>query len=203
MCDACLGTLPRAEPPRCRVCWLPQAGAFCPHCDLHPAAFDALRSVFRYEAEVRRLVHDFKFRNCSALAEALAAPMSEVARAPALTADLVVPVPLSTRNERERGYNQASLLARRIGGSLGLPVVAALMRVRPARPQSLTSDAFERRRNVEGAFAARRPDVLEDKAVLLVDDVATTGATLDACARALGAAGALYVGAITFAREDG
>jgi len=182
---------------------LPQAGAFCPHCDLHPAAFDALRSVFRYEAEVRRLVHDFKFRNCSALAEALAAPMSEVARAPALTADLVVPVPLSTRNERERGYNQASLLARRIGGSLGLPVVAALIRVRPARPQSLTSDAFERRRNVEGAFAARRPDLLEDRAVLLVDDVATTGATLDACARALRAAGALYVGAITLAREDG
>src|SRR5438309_1294055 len=122
LCDPCLAALPRAEPPRCHVCWLPVAGRFCPACDAHPLAFAALRSAFRYEGSVRKLVRDFKFRNFSALAEAMAGPMVLAVSDPALTADLIVPIPLSRGGERERGYNQAGLLAKGIAAYLGKPV---------------------------------------------------------------------------------
>jgi len=111
-------------------------------------------------------------------------------------------VPLSGRNHRNRGYNQADLLARQLGRFLGLPVAEVLRRPHAARPQSLTQDAAARRKNVEGAFSLRRGVNVEGERVLLVDDVATTGATLDACARALRLAGAKGVAAVTFARED-
>jgi ComF family protein len=202
LCDPCRLDLPKADGPRCRVCWLPWDGRFCPACDSHPLALDAIRSPFRYESGVRTLVHQFKFRNFSALAEALAGPMAVVASDSALAADLIVPVPLSGHNQRNRGYNQAGLLAREIGKYLGLPVAEALRRPHSARPQSLTQDAAARRRNVEGVFSLRRGASIESRRVLLVDDVATTGATLDACARALRLAGAEGVSAVTFARED-
>src|SRR5204862_7640393 len=120
----------------------------------------------------------------------------------ALAADLIIPVPLSGRNQRDRGYNQAALLARHIGAYVGLPVAEVLRRPHAARPQSLTQDAAARRRNVEGAFALRRSASIDGHRVLLIDDVATTGATLDACARVLRSAGAKRVAALTFARED-
>ena len=107
-------------------------------------------------------------------------------------------MPLARTRERERGFNQAALLARRIGSHLGVPIRSSwLARIRSTRPQSELS-ATERRANVRDAF--RASDRVAGHHVLVVDDILTTGATLDACARALRAAGARRVGALTVAR---
>jgi ComF family protein len=144
-------------------------------------------------------VHDFKFRDLSALAEDMAPPMAALVEWPV---DVVVPVPLTAKRERQRGYNQSRLLAKEIAAKLGVPIADGLKRLRDSRQQAKSATRDERWFNVEGAFAARLPGAIEGRSVLLVDDVATTGATLDACARALLAAVAGAVTAVTFARED-
>jgi len=118
-------------------------------------------------------------------------------------ADVLVAVPLHSRRQRTRGYNQSLLLAREVSRRLDLPLAAeALFRRRDTPPQARAMEADARRRNVAGAFDCR-PGAVAGRRVLLVDDVTTTGATLDACARALLAEGeASSVWALTFARED-
>jgi ComF family protein len=116
--------------------------------------------------------------------------------------DVIVPVPLAGLRKRTRGYNQAELLAQGIGEALGLPVARrAVVRTRRTSPQAHAADAEERRRNVADAFRARPEDVLGQR-ILLVDDVCTTGATLDACSKALFTAGAAHVQALAFASDD-
>jgi ComF family protein len=113
---------------------------------------------------------------------------------------MLVPVPLHPKRLRERGYNQASLLSKELGKLVGLPVEDdTLIRVKDSVPQARTRSAIERRRNVQDAFASHQR--LEGKQILLIDDVCTTGATLDACATALKAAGAGSVWGLTVARE--
>jgi len=115
--------------------------------------------------------------------------------------EILVPVPLHQKRLRERGYNQSSLLARELGKLINLPAVDdCLIRQRHAPPQARTSTVGERQSNVAGAFACRNYR-LQDKQILLVDDVSTSGATLDACAGALKAAGATSVWGLVLARE--
>jgi ComF family protein len=135
----------------------------------------------------------------------LARPLSELLldclAARPLAVDLLVPVPLDRGRGRERGYNQSALLAEPIGRALGLPLLAgALRRTRATRPQVGLS-ARERRANVRGAFACADPSAVEGRRVLVVDDVMTTGATLEACADALTAAGAAVVYGLVVARD--
>jgi ComF family protein len=169
---------------------------------VEPPAFDGLRASFVYDATARELVHALKYQGVSALAPPMASFMAQTAQHEALAADIVVPVPLSGMRQRTRGYNQAEALARTLGRELGLPVrPAALRRRRHTPPQVRSRDAGERRRNVAGAFQGEGNEVA-GRAVLLVDDVTTTGATLSACAGALRQAGAGAVWALAFARED-
>jgi ComF family protein len=203
VCDACLWALPRAEGRRCDHCWLPlDLAGVCRSCSEHPLALRHLRSVFRYEGDVRRLVHAFKFSHHRVLAPYLARPMAARLKAAGFTADVIVPVPLTGLRRRTRGFNQAALLGREIGQELAVPVSEALRRHRFAGPQAKSASAEARRRNVIEAFVVTRSDLIQDRSALLIDDVATTGATLDACARVLLAAGAREVLAVTFARED-
>jgi ComF family protein len=112
-----------------------------------------------------------------------------------------VPVPLHQKRLRERGYNQSRLLAQELGKLTKLPLVAdCLIRERHAPPQARTANVAERRSNVANAFSCR-DDRLRNKRILLIDDVATSGATLDACARALKEAGAISVWGLVLARE--
>jgi len=120
----------------------------------------------------------------------------------AVEGDLLVAVPLYVRRQRLRGYNQSTLLARELSRLCGLPLAErGLARRRNTPPQARSAEAESRKRNVADAFIADRRWV-EGKRILLIDDVMTTGATLDACARALRQAGAASVWALTFARED-
>jgi ComF family protein len=151
---------------------------------------------------VREALHALKFRGQRALAVPLGALLVEATRAglPGGAPQLLVPVPLHPRRERERGFNQAALLARRVGRAWGCAVRGDVL-VRTVATRSQTElDAAARRANVRDAFRARRSALVEGRHVVLVDDVLTTGATLSECARCLRAAGAAAVGALTVAR---
>jgi ComF family protein len=149
---------------------------------------------------VRKAVHELKYRYARARGPFLAALIYRAIERRPLRADLLVPVPLSDARRRERGYNQAELIAIALADQTGLAVGAcALRRIRETRPQvGLTAD--QRRTNVAGAFACSEHDAVMGKFVLLVDDVATTGATLRACAEPLKAAGARRVLGVVVAR---
>ncbi len=115
--------------------------------------------------------------------------------------DLLIPVPLHSKREHERGFNQAALLAEEVGTGWGLPTAQrVLRRVRPTEAQS--GGRRERQENVKGAFRVARPDRVEGRRLLLVDDVFTTGATVNECAKALLAAGAAEVAVYTLARVE-
>jgi ComF family protein len=147
-------------------------------------------------------VRALKYNYLSALAQPMAQLMARYVEEEDIEADLVVAVPLYGRRKRLRGYNQSALLARELSRLCGLSLVErGLARRRNTPPQARSVDAEARKRNVADAFSADRRWV-EGKRVLLIDDVMTTGATLDACAGALREAGAASVWALTFARED-
>ena len=202
ICDACMTEAPRAEGERCERCWTPGRTEACRACYQHPPAFRATRSVFVFTGTARAAVLALKFGGVSALAPTMAAPMNEALDRWSPPVDLVVPVPLGGLRARTRGYNQARLLAREVARLSGLPFEPSCVRRRTNTPaQSQQPDADARRKNIDNAFepGRKRPS----GRVLLIDDVTTTGSTLDACARALLDGGAKDVYCLTFAREDG
>jgi ComF family protein len=202
LCLACQRSLPRISPPVCPMCGRPEAnGQLCPGCTEWSAAIDGIRSPFRFEGVVREAVHQLKYRNLRALVPSLSEMLNNYLKTFTLPADVLVPVPLHRKRLRERGYNQSLLLARGLGRLAGLPVVdSCLVRQKNTPPQARTSTVEERRDNVVGVFNCR-DDRLRGRQVLLIDDVATSGATLDACAAALKACGAVSVWALVLARE--
>jgi ComF family protein len=187
LCAACDADLPRLAVPLCPRCALPSpGGATCGRCLSSPPAYDATRAALAYEFPGDALVHALKFRAELALAPLLAALLAE--RLGSERIDHVVPVPLSALGLRRRGYNQAVEIARHLRReALELTLCE---RTRDAPPQmELPYEA--RQRNVRGAFRCTRE--LTGASVAVVDDVMTTGATLDEIARTLKAAGALRV----------
>jgi ComF family protein len=202
ICPVCLKSLPRVIPPLCPRCGLPQSSAnLCPSCLGWPAEIDGIRAPFHFEGVIRQAIHELKYRNLRALAGLLARLLNDYLLENPLPAQVLVPVPLHPKRLRERGYNQSYLLAKELGKLARLPVVDdCLVRERHSLPQARTSSVGERRGNVADAFASRNRR-LENKQVLLIDDVSTSGATLDACARALKRAGAASVWGLTLARE--
>ena len=150
---------------------------------------------------MRQAIYQLKYRNLRALAVPLAKLLQDYLITNPVPAEILVPVPLHRKRLRERGYNQSSLLARQLGKLANLPVADdCLIRQRHATPQARTATVEERQSNVTDAFACR-DHRLRDKQVLLIDDVSTSGATLDACAAALKASGATSVWGLVVARE--
>lgn len=197
VCRWCRATL-RPLPDGCLRCGLPRPGApgSCDRCRDWPAALTAVAAT-RYAGAAESIVHALKYRGWSHLAELCAASMAPALGPRVFALDLLVPVPLHRARLRERGFNQSALIASALAERLGLPVLDALERARPTRSQVGLGRAA-RRRNVEAAFAPRG-DLRAGASVGLVDDVATSGATLAAASEALMAAGAGSVSAVTFA----
>jgi ComF family protein len=209
LCGACWAGIPRLGPPLCEHCGVPLGPAApvdrpaerraCASCRADPPAFDRARGAGLYAGPLRLALQALKFHGKRALARPLAQLVHEQCAVPA--ADALVPVPLARARLQERGFNQAELIAERLGALLAIPVRRRwLTRVRETRPQTDLA-AAERRTNVGGAFAASRG--VAGQHVVLVDDVLTTGATCHECARALRDAGARQVDVVTVARVPG
>ena len=156
-------------------------------------------SLLRYEGKVREAVHRYKFGGESALSRSLGGLMAQRMKEKGVVVDLISWTSVSKRRRRERGYDQAELLACEMGKVLGLPVLRTVDKAhRPA--QSGIEDKDERKANLLGAYTAVEPESFRGKVVLLVDDVVTTGATLSECAKTLRLAGAEAVSCIALAR---
>jgi competence protein ComFC len=147
-----------------------------------------------------RAIMLLKFERVEPLGHWFAERLEGVARREALSVDIVVPVPLHRQRERERGYNQADLVAKPLAGKLGLAYRPVLLTRTKPRPDKHVLSLEERWDSVRGAFATRPGSKVDNLRVLLVDDVMTTGATLDAAAKALRGAGAKSVIGLTIAR---
>jgi ComF family protein len=202
ICSSCRRSLSRLMPPICPRCGRPQAsGILCPACVGWQAEIDGIRSPFRFDGVIRQAIYQLKYRNLRALAVPLAKLLQDYLTTSPVSGEALVPVPLHQKRLRQRGYNQSRLLAQELGKLINLPLVDdCLIRRRHALPQARTSTVDERRSNVADAFTCR-DHRLRDKQVLLVDDVSTSGATLDACAAALKGDGATSVWGLVLARE--
>jgi ComF family protein len=210
VCRTCWSSIPRLTPPWCDWCGDalppgPRLIPLCARCLRTPPGFDVARSAGRYDGALRELIHAFKYDRRRMLAPPLARLLARAGASLLDGAEAVIPVPLHPWRSWHRGFNQSDDLAQH----LGLPVWRVLRRVRSGPPQASLPGAA-RRAGVEGAFATRMwPSTvagtgplyrLRGATVVLVDDVMTTGATLDACSRVLVGAGAKTVRALTVAR---
>ncbi|HEX9477194.1 MAG TPA: ComF family protein [Methylomirabilota bacterium] len=220
LCGACWAGLPRIGPPWCRSCGQPMAGfpvaagamppgtvradggPLCAACRRQPPAFAYARAAVRYEDVAREALHAFKFGGHRALAGPLGDLLVEALEGhlPVGPPELLVPVPLHPRRERERGFNQSRLLARRLARAWGCPVRDDVLVRAVATPSQTSLDGAARRANVRRAFRLRRPELVAGRHVVVVDDILTTGATLSECARCLEDAAPRTVGVLAVAR---
>lgn len=195
-CAGCEADLPRLPLSRCSVCAVAlESGVTCAACLTRPPCYDSVSAAYAYAFPVDALIQSYKYGRNLTLVPVLGAAL--LAAAPAQI-DAIVPMPLSNRRLRERGFNQAQELARYAGRRMGVPVLPhACRRVVDTAPQVALPWA-ERARNVQGAFVCDAS--FEGMTVALVDDVMTTGATLDELARNVKRAGAVNVCAWVVAR---
>ena len=207
VCWECLSQWAIIRPPFCSICGDPVDGMVahsyvCGWCVKTRPSFDLARSAARYRGPLKDLVHKLKYSGSTFIERDLAPLLQACAQAhfPCAEIDAVTFVPLHPTRERERTYNQSHLLAKGLAHGLLKPVAArCLIRTRPTATQTDLT-AHERMMNMQGAFAAREPAWLEGRTLLLVDDVMTTGATVNECAKALKGGGAARVFVATVAR---
>jgi ComF family protein len=207
LCASCQSKAPRITAPFCAKCSEPFSGAItqtfsCANCAHRVLHFDSAVAAYRSRGLVRQLVHDFKYTRLRHLRHPLARWLGETMSDPRLCGarfDLIVPVPLHPARERERGFNQATLLAELLARQIAVPLRGVLERIRYTTTQTAYNRA-ERMENLHDAFRLRKKANVRELRVLLIDDVLTTGSTLSECARVLKEAGAISVHAATAAR---
>lgn len=206
LCPDCRSSLPPLEPPYCEICADPGVSGVCRDCQGLTASgglsIQGIRAPFLMEGLVREAIHGFKYRNCRVAAPPLADAMAQFLekQSQPLPGEVIVPVPIHRKKLRERGYNQAALLASELAKRTGLELEEKLLeRTRHSPAQALSGSRQQRRENIHQAFDCRSD--ASGKNILLVDDVCTTGSTMDACAAALAGAGAKSVWGVALARE--
>jgi ComF family protein len=187
----------------CPRCGMTQAsGILCARCRRIPGVLDGIRSPFRFEEVIRTAIHGLKYKHLKVLSFCLAELLAEYLKLHSIPGEVLVPVPLHPQRLRKRGYNQSLLISRDLGKLIMMPVSDnCLVRVKAAQPQVSTKAVEERWSNVANAFICR-DDSVRNKQVILIDDVCTSGATLEACAVALKKQGASSVWGLTLARES-
>lgn len=214
LCAACHASIERMPEPLCDVCGIPitREGAgdaeWCANCRKSPPHFTRARAVARYRHDagdddrgvVPSIIRRHKYGLDQSLTHALAECLGDELPLGDADYDVVIPVPLHIGRLRWRGFNQAAMLAVAVAGRLRRPLdLSTLVRTRATPPQT-RQNRTERSKNLNRAFAVRRPTRVANRRILLIDDVMTTGATADECARTLIAAGARRVDVLTLAR---
>jgi ComF family protein len=212
ICEPCIQLIERMPEPMCQVCGVPLQGEparadWCRECAESPPHFGRARAVARYRPGISEdgqvvpsIIRRHKYGRDQSLSRALAQCLGDSLPLNGDDYDLVIPVPLHRQRLRWRGFNQAALLGFAVARKMDCMLdVTTLARIRDTPPQT-SQDSAHRRQNVRGAFAVTRPYRIVNRSLLLVDDVMTTGATLDECARTLLAAGARKVDVFTLAR---
>ena len=200
ICEECIPGLAELAQPYCNICASPKTLSPCRNCLENRPAVDGIRAPYLFEGAIRNAVHSFKYRGVRAAAPDLGRLMAEFLDSHRMPGEVIVPVPLHSRRLRQRGYNQAALLARQLAKLKGLELKEGLLvRTTDTLPQVEAASRSQRRDNMQGNFRTKR-DVSGLKAIL-VDDVATTGSTLSACAAALKSSGAATVWGLVLARE--
>lgn len=208
LCAACWAGISFLDDGGCARCGFPfefdaGAGAQCAACQAHPPAYDQARSVMRYDPASRDAILAFKRADRLDLAPLFSRWLGQSGREFLAQADVIVPVPLHWTRLWARRYNQSAILAQRLARNFGIPCETnVLRRVRATRSQGEMPSAKARRRNVRGAFqiSPAGTSTIKARTVLLLDDVFTTGSTVNACARSLKGAGASRVVVLTLAR---
>jgi competence protein ComFC len=207
LCEQCEAKVTRIVAPFCQQCSEPFEGAItsaftCANCAHRSIYFDAAVAAYRGRGVVRQIIHDFKYGRQAHLQHIVARWLCEALDDERLRGrqfDLIVPVPLHPTRQRERGFNQADLLAKLLSARISIPCKPVLERIRYTTPQTAL-DRTERMENLHNAFRLRKNTDVRGLQVLLIDDVLTTGSTLSECARVLKRAGASSVHAAMAAR---
>lgn len=206
-CPSCLSKIKFLSHPRCPRCGLGFATPveddhLCSGCVTEERYFTTARAIGSYEGLMMEVISRFKYHGASRLAKPLSTLLSEYKdpELPFSEFDLILPVPLHPQRLRRRGFNQSLLLARRVSRHHSIALdFKSLQRIRHTQPQTELSGA-QRQKNIRGAFEVRNPFVIEEKRLLLIDDVFTTGATVQECSKVLLKAGAKRVDVLTLAR---
>lgn len=198
VCPECLETLPYVWGPVCAKCGKPveEGETLCGDCQARPRVFDAGCAAFLYDDQMRETIRLFKYKGRKEYGEVLGRLLAHYAaeELAAWRPELIAAVPVHRGKLRQRGYNQAEVLARSVSDSCGIPFRKELL-LRPGSTEAMKNlGAEDRRRNLEGVFSARPEELALDgkrraERVLVVDDIFTTGATMDACAAVLKEAG--------------
>jgi len=207
LCQRCEAKAMRIVAPFCQQCSEPFEGAIstvftCANCAHRTIYFDAAVAAYRGRGIVRQIIHDFKYGRQIHLRHLVARWLCAAfddERLRGREFDMIVPVPLHPARQRERGFNQANLLAELLTAQISIPSKPVLKRVRYTTTQTAL-DRAERMENLHNAFRLRRNANVRGLRVLLIDDVLTTGSTLSECARILKRSGAISVHAATAAR---
>lgn len=184
----------------CPICGIPQAGMHpCVECQANKPSYKAMRSWAVYQGAIRGAIRRMKYRSDMGLSETFAQYLSNLIVMLDWPIDFVTVVPLGQRRRKERGYNQADLLARSVALAINRPYQPAAIKRRRETRSQVGLSAIERHQNVQDAFAAN-PEIVCRKNILIVDDVTTTGATMNECSRACMEKNAKNVYGITIAR---
>jgi competence protein ComFC len=207
LCGVCEAKIVRIAPPFCDTCSEPFEGALtaafsCANCAHRTTYFDAAVAAYRGRGIVRAIIHEFKYGRQMHLRHLIAGWLRAALddeRLRDISFDLIVPVPLHPARQRERGFNQAGLLAELLSVETSIASKRLLKRIRYTTTQTAL-DRSERMENLHNAFRLRKNADVRGLRVLLIDDVLTTGSTLSECARVLKRAGAISVHAATAAR---
>jgi len=198
-CQSCQQKVSLMNGPICQRCGDKSDEEICPNCQQRPPAYIKLRSFASFEGTIRNALHRLKYKSDIGLGEALSKHLIELYNRERWIVDFIMPVPLGQRRLKQRGFNQAGLLARPMAYATNIPYRADLLIKRRETPSQVGLSASERAQNVTGAFFCKSP-IVSGKSILIIDDVTTTGSTINACAQALCEAGAAAVYGLTLAR---
>jgi len=204
LCPSCIAQIRPLPSPFCQYCGTPLSpNGTCKNCQYHPLCMSGLRAVSAYQEPLRRCIHALKYDGNTRLAEPLGRLMAQAYINYGLQADIMIPVPLHSERQKQRGYNHALLLARVCSAHSGVPVHDDMVVRHRATVAQVDLNPKDRYQNVAGAFLCTptfATGALYGRKIVIIDDVCTTGATLEACAVPLFAAGARAVWGLVLAR---